>query len=175
MNKVTISFVYSKNEYIAAFREYLFRSKILRKFDLAFVSVLAIFELFLFFTSGFTIYSLVTGMILIFYFFMFCLLYFLQPVNVYNHTPKFHQVLKISFSQENIYYKAASVSSVLNWDIYKEIWECKDFFYLVQAKNIYTIIPKRAFQNPTDLHSFEKILFEVKNSSYKNFAKDKSK
>jgi len=173
VNKVTISFEYSKNEYISAFREYLFRSKILKKFDLAFVSVLAVFELFLLLSSGFSVYSLVIGMILIFYYMMFSLLYFFQPINVYNRTPKFHQKYKLSFSPENIYYKTADVSSVLNWDIYSEIWNCKEFFYLVQAKNIYTIIPKSAFKNSNDLQSFEKIILSINSTSYKNFTKHK--
>jgi len=173
MDKVTINFQYTKNEYIFAFRRYLLQSKIIKKLDLVIVSVLAVFEVFLLIWNGFSLYSLVLGMIVIFYTLMFALLYLLQPANVYNRTPKLHQQYKLSFTTENINYKTADVSSILNWDIYSEIWNCNDFFYLIQAKNIYTIIPKRVFKNVNDLKTFEKIILSNNKITFTNYMKEK--
>lgn len=37
------------------------------------------------------------------------------------------------------------------WFIIEEIWENKDFIYLMQSKFAYTVIPKRAFKNDYDI------------------------
>lgn len=37
------------------------------------------------------------------------------------------------------------------WFIIEEIWESKDFIYLMQSKFAYTVIPKRAFKNDYDI------------------------
>jgi hypothetical protein len=168
MDKITISFQYDKNEYIKAFREYLFLSKIIRKPDLAVVGLLSAVEIILLLWNGFSFYSIVIGSIIIFYLILFLLLYFYQPLNVYLHTPKLHTQYKLTFTNDNIKFKTNDVSSEINWNIYSKVLHCKDFIYLIQSKNIYTILPKRAFHGENDLKAFDRIIKSKNNIVYKN-------
>jgi hypothetical protein len=155
MNKITLSFQYDQKEYINAFRKYLFQSKIIRKRDLIIVAIMSIVEVLLFVWSGLSIYSIVLGIILCFYLLIFSLLYYYQPGNVYKRTPKLHLAYKMTFTPERIMFKTSGVASELKWNIYKRLWQNQDFYYLIQTKNIYTIIPKRAFRNKEEMKLFE--------------------
>jgi hypothetical protein len=158
MDKVTVDFQYEKNEYISAFREYLFKSKIIRKRDLALVGVMSAAEVFLLAKTGISIYSIIIGVILCFYAVIFGLLYFYQPLHVFKNSPKLHQRYTLTFTENNLQFKTNGISSDLKWNIYHELWSCRNFYYLIQAKNIYTIVPKRAFKNAGELQAFDKIL-----------------
>lgn len=146
MDKVTISFQYGRDEYIKAFRKYLFLSKIIKKSDLIILGGLFVLESILIAVTGFHMYSLVLGLILSFFAMILGMIYFYQPVNIYRRTPKFHQIYKLTFTKEGIDFKTDHVNSFLAWEIYKDIWESNDFYYLLQNKRIYTIIPKRVLQ-----------------------------
>jgi hypothetical protein len=158
LDKVTVSFQYDKKEYINAFRMYLFKSKIIRKFDLVITGVMSVFEIILLIFNGISVYSIVLGSILGFYIILFALLYFLQPSSVYKRSPKLKQAYTLTFSKDQINFKTSGIASSLNWNTFNKIWNCHDFYYLIQAKSIYTIVPKRAFRNENELKTFEKIV-----------------
>ena len=45
----------------------------------------------------------------------------------------------------------------MKWDIYSALWESHDFYYLIQAPRIYTLIPKRVFKDLNEKQLFEEI------------------
>jgi len=53
------------------------------------------------------------------------------------------------------------------WSIYTEIWESADFYFLIQALRIYSIIPKRAFISLEEKQVFEALAFS--NLKHKKF------
>ena len=61
------------------------------------------------------------------------------------------------FSKENIKFKTQSIDSEVKWDIYSELWESHDFYYLIQAPRLYTLIPKRVFKDLNEKQLFEEI------------------
>ncbi|MDR1066108.1 MAG: YcxB family protein [Clostridiales bacterium] len=62
------------------------------------------------------------------------------------------------FSKDNIRFRTQNVDSELKWDIYSELWESNDFYYLIQGPRLYTLIPKRAFINLALNQAFEEIV-----------------
>ncbi|MDF2539704.1 MAG: hypothetical protein K0S76_2725 [Herbinix sp.] len=169
MEKVTLNFQYSKKEYIDAFRLYLFQSKIIRKFDFILIGILSMIEVLLLLWSGISIYSIVTGIILGFYCLLFTIMYYYQPGNVYKHNPKLRQTYQLIFFPDKILFKTNGVSSDLKWDIYHEILSSDRFYFLIQSKQVFTILPKRALTNKSDVKNFEKMIAH-NHITLKNFA-----
>jgi hypothetical protein len=67
------------------------------------------------------------------------------PTAQFRAMSKFQEEYFLSFSHDGIVFKTASINSVLKWDIYSELLESDDFFYIVQNSKLYTLIPKRVF------------------------------
>ncbi|WP_242866010.1 YcxB family protein [Desnuesiella massiliensis] len=56
-----------------------------------------------------------------------------------------------------IKWKTSNIESELKWDIYSELWESDDFYFLIQAPRMYTLIPKRVFEDQEEKQTFEEI------------------
>ncbi len=158
MDKLTIHFQYDKKEYINAFRNYLFKSKVIHKRDLIIVGIMAVLEFLLLIFAGVSVSSIIFGVILCFYLFIFVLLYFVQPSHVYKRSPQLHKPYTMTFTKDELLFRTKGEASSVHWNKYCELWDCKDFYYLIQAKNIYTVIPKRALSNGNGLRDFDNIL-----------------
>ncbi|MCL2057580.1 MAG: YcxB family protein [Oscillospiraceae bacterium] len=78
-----------------------------------------------------------------------------MPILKFKHTSKYYEKYTLIFTNEGINFKTPSVDSNLQWAIYSEIWENDDFYYLIQAPRIYTLIPKRTFNTTADRQYFE--------------------
>ena len=61
------------------------------------------------------------------------------------------------FLRKPLYLKTQSIESEMKWDIYFALWESHDFYYLIQAPRIYTLIPKRVFKDLNEKQLFEEI------------------
>ena len=49
--------------------------------------------------------------------------------------------------------------SFIRWDMFAEIWENREFFFLIQQPHKYFIVPKRSFTNQVELQYFLKMLY----------------
>ena len=84
-------------------------------------------------------------------------LYILMPILKFKQTAKYHEEYTLVFSKETIKFKTQSMESEIKWDIYSALWENRDFYYLIQAPRIYTLIPKRVFKDLNEKQLFEEI------------------
>lgn len=64
------------------------------------------------------------------------------------------------FSYDIISWKTSKIESELKWDFYTELWKSKEFYYLIHAPHMYTIIPKRVFKQKR-ISKFLKILYYI--------------
>ena len=80
-----------------------------------------------------------------------------MPILKFKQTTKYHEEYTLVFSKENIKFKTQSIDSEVKWDIYSALWESHDFYYLIQASRLYTLIPKRVFKDLNEKQLFEEI------------------
>ena len=72
------------------------------------------------------------------------------------------------FSEEGILFETATLHSELKWDTYTALWESGDCYYLVQTKQIYSILLKRAFAGDAEKLAFERMAEQGTKSTKRN-------
>ena len=168
MEQVEIRFQYTEREFVKAVQKYLLTSGTIRKTDV----VLAIIGvpcalLVLFLTSlkwlgvllllGTTWFSCTIGF-----------LYWYGQVLKFRKTPKYMEKYHMVFSEGGILFETATLHSELKWDTYTALWESEDCYYLVQTKQIYSILPKRAFAGDAEKLAFERMTEKGTESTKRN-------
>lgn len=157
METIILIYNYLQSEFVKAMRQYLIANGTIRKYDPAIVAAFLLFSIFFHFIFFLNILSVILLVITIIFSALEVFLYFCLPVLVFKRNTKYHEEYTLTFSKEGITFKTPSINSVLQWSIYSELWESNDFYFLIQAPRMYSIIPKRAFLNPTDKQTFEEI------------------
>ena len=107
--------------------------------------------------SSFSIFSILTFGLVIVVTGLGSYLYILMPILKFKQTTKYHEEYTLVFSKETIKFKTQSIESEMKWDIYSALWDSHDFYYLIQAPRIYTLIPKRVFKDQNEKQIFEEI------------------
>jgi len=165
-----ITFLYTKEEYVKAVQKYLFMSKIITPFSIVFMTILLAGSIIYYMTKGSGAFSALFITVSALYSCIFLAMYFFQPGFVFKQTEKFHEQYQLSFYLNAIDFQTPSISSKLEWKMYHKLWENNDFFYLIQNKNIYTVLPKRAFTTSQDIDTFRDMAREAKPPmQYKRF------
>lgn len=85
------------------------------------------------------------------------MLYFYVPIKTFRSTSKFHEEYYLLFDDNGIKFKTATINSELKWDTYSNILSNKDFYFLIQNPRIYTVIPKRVFEDNQVIENFERL------------------
>ena len=80
-----------------------------------------------------------------------------MPIFRYKQTAKYHDEYLLLFSKDIINWKTSNIETHFKWDVYSELWESNDFYFLIQKSHQYTIIPKRAFENQEEKQAFEEM------------------
>jgi len=154
---VALVFQYTQNEYVKAERQYLFASKTITKTSVAVLAIyvpVSIITLFLSSFSGLSIIAVAIAMIAAA---AGSILYFYIPTYKFKQTEKYHEEYTLTFSDAGVNFKTPTIDSELKWEIYSGMWESDAFFFLIHAPRMYTLIPKRAFENPDAQQNFEEI------------------
>jgi len=157
MGTINLTFKYTQYEYVRAEQQYLIANRTIRKYDPIIAIIFLLFSTCYLFLSASSTFSIVFLAITLIVFMLGCFLYFYVPVLKFKQTSKYHEEYTLKFSRESIEFKTPSIDSVLKWNVYSELWESSDFYFLIQAPRMYTLIPKRAFANPADKQAFEEI------------------
>lgn len=158
LETIELKFQYTQNEYVQAERQYLIANKTLHTYDIAIAAVFLLLSVVYMFFSSFSIISILIFGLVIIITAMGCYIYFLMPVLKFKQTAKYHEEYTLIFSKDTIRFKTPSIESEMKWDIYSEIWNNHDFYYLIQAPRIYTLIPKRIFKDQNEKQAFEEIV-----------------
>lgn len=167
--EIELRFQYTKKEHIDSRRKYLFMSKAITKLSLIAIPVLLIIEINLLIREDYPS-AIFLGVLYILHIIILLCLYFLQPVMIYNQTEKFHHEYLLTFVDDIILFKTHGINSELKWDIYHQLWETDKYFYLIQARDIYTLLPKRVFTNKEQEKEFVNLyLQQHSKDTYKIF------
>ncbi|WP_462351103.1 YcxB family protein [Fusobacterium varium] len=155
-----LSFKYTRNEYIKSRRNYLFMNKIIKKTDLILVGLLGLFTLYLFLNNGFSTMFIILYILLFILLAIFSVLYIFQPGMFYDKIDKFKQQYYLEFKDNKIFFRTDDISSELEWNFYEALWENDDFFYIIHSKEMYTLIPKRVFNNEMEMIEFKELFMK---------------
>jgi len=158
LETIELKFKYTQAEYVKAERQYLIANKTMRRYDAVLVVVFFLFSVCYLFLSSFSTLSIVVLVIVLIVSALGICLYFFIPVLKFKQTAKYHEEYQMFFSKDMIKWKTSSIESELKWSIYSEIWESNDFYFLIQAPRMYTLIPQRAFVNQEEKQDFEEII-----------------
>ncbi len=153
-----ILFTYSKNEWINGRRNYLFLSRTITKMQIVITLLFTLSLIFLFPLLKDSILYIILFFVAVLSVLLLFFLYILQPILLFYAASKYQHPYKMQFTKENIYFETLGISSVLSWNIYNDYIESNKYFFLLQDKHNYTLIPKRVFENDDDLTKFRTIL-----------------
>ena len=87
-------------------------------------------------------------------------LYIFQPGMFYDKIDKFKQQYYLEFKDNKIFFRTDDISSELEWNFYEALWENDDFFYIIHSKEMYTLIPKRVFNNEMEMIEFKELFMK---------------
>jgi hypothetical protein len=77
----------------------------------------------------------------------------------FKRSAKFREHTRLSFAEENVHYKTASIDSTLDWSLFSGLIEDEALFLLsYQAPRMYAIIPKRAFPSEEARAEFRELV-----------------
>jgi len=86
--------------------------------------------------------------------------YFKTPLDQFKYSGNYFGEFDITISIDGIIVKTAENTSESTWDAYNEIWESNNYFFLLRALHVYTILPKRAFADEGEAEAFKAIAAE---------------
>ena len=157
MEAVALTFKYTQAEYVKADRHYLIASKTISRTSIVVLAIFLPASILYLFLSSFSVPGIVFAAIGVVAAIVGSTLYFYTPVYNFKITSKYHEEYTLTFSDSGISFKTPSIDSTLKWDVYSEIWESNDFYFLIQSPRMYTLIPKRVFGSPAEMRMFEDI------------------
>ena len=155
MEQVSLTFNYTKEEFIKAEKKYLLASKAISKIHMVFVAGYFIFSAAYLFASSASLTSIVCLTIASLALALGVFLYFASPSIRFKQTAKYYEQYTLTFSKDLIHFKTPSINSELSWSIYSELWETAQFYYMIQGKRMYTLLPKRVFKSDGEIKAFE--------------------
>ncbi|HKQ52141.1 MAG TPA: YcxB family protein [Pyrinomonadaceae bacterium] len=155
---VNLQFKYTEEEYVAATRLYMRRSKKFL-FRLALCSVYIVACIFL------LSWLEVAAELLILFVtasfippILFVLGFFVLPRQRFRRDPKFRDQYFLQFSDDGIQFKTAQIDAALQWSLYNQVWEDERFYILVYGEHMISVIPKRAFAGAAQESAFRQLL-----------------
>lgn len=165
-----LNFKYARDEYIKSRRNYLFMNKTIKKLDLTLIGLLIIFTIYLFINNGVSIMPIILIILLFIVSIIFAVLYVFQPGIFYDKINKFNQQYHLEFRGNRILFKTNGINSELDWNFYEALWENDNFFYIIHSKEMYTLIPKRVFNNEMEIIEFKNLFMKYNDKKiYKKF------
>ena len=71
----------------------------------------------------------------------------LLPRMHFRRNPKFREPYDLTFAEEGILFRSLGMETRLEWGFYSKAIETPDFFFLVYGKDMFSLVPKRAFRD----------------------------
>lgn len=158
METLELKFQYTQSEFVRAERLYLIANKTIHKYDLVLVAVFLLFSVVYMLFSSFSLFSILVFGVVTITTVLGSYVYIFMPILKFKQTTKYHEEYTLVFSKETIRFTTPSIKSELKWNIYSELWDSHDFYYLIQAPRLFTIIPKRIFKDLNEKQAFEEIV-----------------
>jgi hypothetical protein len=156
---VHLSFRYSEKDYVRAMRAHL-KSRLRLKVDIVVIVLAAGFG----FYEWHSLDSPWWGISLVFVSAVLALVlavgFGIVPKVVFRTEPKFRDEYSLAFSGDGIHFQTAHIDSQLEWSIYNRALIDAHSFVLYHGGRSFTVIPKRVFEAPEHLATFERLISE---------------
>ena len=153
-----LEFTYTKDEYADGWRNYLFLTKVFNNFDLVILVCSLLIPIYLFYQYGFSEVYVILAFVIYFINITVITVIIIRPYIIYKEYEQLRHPYKLLFEDDKITFDAHAVHSTMTWDIYKHYRENKNYFYLIQKKRSYTLIPKRVFTSEEEICAFRQLL-----------------
>jgi len=85
----------------------------------------------------------------------------LRPLQIrywFKRNPKFRETYRLAFEPDGIRFRTATIDTFVKWSHYTHALEDEKLFVLVYGKQMYSVVPKRAFPSEADLGRFHSLL-----------------
>lgn len=155
--QVTVKFINNEKEYGEAIRTYYSNSK-RTKFDDFLGAGVILFALGAWIYYGFSWSWVLCIGVGIFGFALRYLAFYVMPAVRFRQEPKFKDEYILTFSDEGLEFKTEHLNSKLDWNYYYKALESKNFYLLFYGKQLFTIVPKRAFNDEEHERKFKDII-----------------
>jgi hypothetical protein len=159
---VQLSFRYTEQEYLAAYRCYVLRAKELLLRVAAFYILLSVGLLLITFVIvdfAFPIWAIVSfgfllGLSMLYGYFT------AHPKRYFQNDPRFRDDFNLTFTDAGIELRSPTVNSSVAWSLYSAVIENDKFYILVYGRRLHflSIVPKRAFRDSKQEIAFRELL-----------------
>lgn len=139
---MNLEFQYNQFEYIKARRKFLRLSKIISNLNLFLLLTILLPEIFQL-SQGFNTITIVLGVLLLLCGVMLILLYYVQPILIYQKLEKDHPHYEMKITTKEINIKTETYQIGIPWHQIIELWETEEFIYRVEPGKQYWMIPRR--------------------------------
>lgn len=156
-----IEFTYTKKEWVDGRRKYLFISKVITRMQLFVMALMAVFFIISAAVYGFGVINIALGVVLALLALELVFIYVVQPGMLYKATDKYHSRYRLVFGEDGLLFETQGIASELKWDIYTGYAQSREYYYLLQGKMNYTLIPRRALSDERGRENFEKLVKSV--------------
>ncbi|MDL2273902.1 YcxB family protein [Oscillospiraceae bacterium OttesenSCG-928-G22] len=147
MAKIDVEFQYTKEEYVRGHRKQMLASGAIKKRDIIIVPAILLFAIvYHFFIEQTSLGAILLGLSFV-VFGMGAMLYLYVPYRTYRLTPKLLETHHLTINDSGIHFKTPTENATFKWNMYKELWESREFYFLVQGKKQFRMLPKRAFSD----------------------------
>jgi hypothetical protein len=85
----------------------------------------------------------------------------IRAIIEFRMNPKFREEYQLTFTDEHLHFHTATIDSTLKWTHYNNFFETPKAFILVYGKGMYTVIPKRAINEPGEVDDLRNLLNRV--------------
>src|ERR1700749_752834 len=154
---IHLSFDYTKEEYMRAVRMHFERTYHTRfNFSLGVVVVLlGVMVLALGVDALFPTVCIAVGVVLLA---LTYIAHFVTRRRYYEANPKLRERYELDFSDEGILFRSKGAESRIKCGLYSKVWETAEFYMLVYGKDMFSVIPKRAFRDDAQEKAFREML-----------------
>ncbi|MFN8458952.1 MAG: YcxB family protein [Anaerolineae bacterium] len=164
---LTLQFQYTEAEYVAAVRSFYNRKFHIPTYAVGVGIVLLAGFLFWLYSRepvilfGWSVFALIVLTPLIFY--------VITPHTHFRREANFCDTYWLRFSEEGLEFKTTHVNSQLDWQLYRQVWENRQFYLLFYGERLFTVIPKRVFADAAQETQFRELLQRKISSQFHEF------
>lgn len=81
-----------------------------------------------------------------------------MPRHHFRSDPKFQEEYYVAFSEDDIHFKTSLAESRLEWAFYDKLWNMPRYYLLFYGRDMFSIIPKRAFTEKNQEEQFKELV-----------------
>lgn len=156
---VEISFMNELEDHVKA-QHILYSKSVMAKVDQVVAALLVGFGVYCIVLVGLRWWTMIWFLLAVVEWFNLLSLSKLRTKIQFQRNPKFREEYHLTFSQEHVHFKTASIDSTLQWSHYQRFLESSNLFLLMYGKGLYTLIPKRCFHSGDEINTFRALLHE---------------